>query len=150
MQLGTLIPTGDPAPDMVQACLSKIVSSELFSRCVRHRRLLRFTVEETLARRGTNLNEYVLGLEVFDREVSFDPQSDPQVRVGAMRLRAKLKAYYETEGREDSVVIAFPRRGYAPVFRWRSATIEERQKSNDLACFDARGSGVRNGTVAAV
>ncbi len=102
-------PKGEPTPDMIRLSLRKILSSELFA------------LEETLAGRGCDLKQYVLGLEVFGRKDSFDPQSDPIVRVGAMRVRAKLKDYYETEGQEDSVLIEFPR-GYMPVFRWRHET----------------------------
>jgi hypothetical protein len=32
----------------------------------------------------------VLGLEVFDKDASFDPRIDPIVRVEASRLRSKL------------------------------------------------------------
>jgi hypothetical protein len=126
MQCCTSISNRDPVPDKVQTCLCKILSSELFIRSERHSRFLRFTVEETLAGRGSNLNQYVLGRKIFDCKDTFEPKSDPLVRVGAVRLRAKLKAYYETEGQEDSVVISFPR-GFAPVFRCRHETAEKRQ-----------------------
>jgi adenylate cyclase len=119
-------PNLDPTPEMIQLSLRKLLASDLFARSVRHSRFLRYTVEETLAGRGSDLNQYVLGLEIFDRKGSFDPNSDPIVRVGAMRLRAKLKAYYETEGQKDSVLIEFPF-GYMPVFRWRQETREVRQ-----------------------
>ena len=115
----------EPTPDMIRLSLCQILSSELFARSSRHSRFLRFTVEETLAGRGCDLKQYVLGLEVFGRKDSFDPQSDPIVRVGAMRVRAKLKDYYETEGQQDSVLIEFPR-GYMPVFRWRHETSKNR------------------------
>jgi len=126
MESCTAISKRDPVPDMVQACLYKILSSELFIRSVRHSRFLRFTVEETLAGRGSTLNQYVLGRKVFDCKETFDPKSDLLVRMSAVRLRAKLKAYYETEGQEDSVVISFPR-GFAPVFSCRNETAEKRQ-----------------------
>jgi hypothetical protein len=106
--------------------LSKILSSELFARSSRQSRFLRFTVEEALAGRGCTLKECVVGVEVFDRRDAFDPRCDPIVRIAAIRLRAKLKAYYETEGREDSVIIEFPR-GYMPVFRWRQEPLNSPQ-----------------------
>src|SRR5262249_18235183 len=109
---------GEPSPDLIRLNLCKIVSSELFARSSRQSRFLLFTVEETLEGRGCDLNQYVLCVENFDRTEYFDHQSDPIVRVAAMRIRAKLKAYYDTEGQEDSVLIEFPG-GYRPVFRWR-------------------------------
>ena len=115
---------GDVTPEIIRRVLHKILANELFARSSRQGRFLRFTVEETLAGRGPDLKQYVIGLKVFDRTGSFDPQSDPIVRVGAMRVRAKLKAYYETEGREDSIVLEFPC-GYMPVFRWRQKSPEK-------------------------
>jgi hypothetical protein len=115
---------GDVTPEVIRLVLRKILANELFAWSSGHSRFLRFTVEETLAGRGPDLKQYVIGLKVFDRTDSFDPQSDPIVRIGAVRVRAKLKAYYETEGREDSIVIEFPR-GYMPVFRWRQKTPEK-------------------------
>jgi hypothetical protein len=117
-------PKSDLTSEIIRLSLRKILSNELFARSSRQSRFLRFTVEETLAGRGPDLKQYVIGLKVFDRTDSFDPQSDPIVRMGAMRVRATLKAYYETEGREDSIVIEFPR-GYMPVFRWRQKTPEK-------------------------
>src|SRR5215472_601739 len=114
----------DLTPEIIRLGLRKILAYELFARSSRQSRFLRFTVEETLAGRGPDLKQYVIGLKVFDRTDSFDPQSDPIVRIGAVRVRAKLKAYYETEGREDSIVIEFPR-GYMPVFRWRQKSPEK-------------------------
>jgi Tol biopolymer transport system component len=83
---------------------------------------LRFTVESVLAGRGDQIKEYLLGVEVFDREVSYNPQIDPIVRVEAGRVRSKLKEYYEKEGRQDPVVIEFPKGSYVPVFEVRNAT----------------------------
>ena len=47
------------------------------------------------------LKEYVIGVQVFGKEDSFDPRTDPIVRVQARRLRAKLVRYYREEGRAD-------------------------------------------------
>ncbi len=82
-------------------------------------RFLRFTVDQALKGKGDALKEYRIGLEVFDKDASFDPRVDPIVRVEARRLRAKLKRYYETEGKDDPVRIEFPTGSYAPVFRER-------------------------------
>ncbi len=82
-------------------------------------RFLRLAVTETLAGRTDRLKEYVIGVEVFDRPVSFDPAADPIVRVEARRLRTKLEKYYRSEGRHDDVIIELPKGGYVPVFRMR-------------------------------
>jgi serine/threonine-protein kinase len=94
--------------------LEKILAHQLFSRSGRMVRFLRLTVERSLAGQADQLKEYLLGVEVFDRKPSYDPRVDPIVRVEARRLRAKLKAYYEGDGRADPVLIEFLSGGYAP------------------------------------
>src|SRR5262245_35714150 len=89
-------------------------------------RFLRFTVEQTIQGQTDSLKESVLGMEVFDKTTSFDPRTDTIVRVEARRLRSKLKEYYETHGRQDPLLIEFPKGSYVPTFL----------KSNDL--------GIRN------
>ena len=76
-----------------------------------------FIVEETLAGRGDRLKEYLVGVDVFGKDVNFDPRMDPIVRVQARRLRIRLASYYQDEGHSDQVIIELPKGGYAPVFR---------------------------------
>ena len=79
-------------------------------------RFLEFIVEETLCGKGSELKEYRIGVEVFDRKDSYDPRIDPVVRCGARRLRAKLLEYYEEEGCTDSIRIHLKKGSYAAVF----------------------------------
>lgn len=58
-------------------------------------------------------------MDVFGRPQSFDPQSDPIVRVQARRLRALLEEYYAGEGAESPVRIYLPVGRYVPEFRGR-------------------------------
>ncbi len=85
-------------------------------------RFLRFAVEHALAGKSEELKEYLLGTEVFDRRASFDPRIDPIVRVEARRLRSKLKAYYEGDGRGDPVRIEFATGTYVPRFEVNAVT----------------------------
>jgi Flp pilus assembly protein TadD len=80
------------------------------------KRFLRYIVEHTLAGEGDRLKEYRLGVEVFDRDASFDPKIDPVVRMTARRLRAKLKEHYEDGGLGAPVRIEIPKGGYAASF----------------------------------
>jgi serine/threonine-protein kinase len=84
-------------------------------------RFLRLTVEWSLAGKSDELKEYLIGLEVFDRPTSYDPRVDPIVRVEARRLRSKLNAYYQGDGRDDDLVIELRPGSYAPEFRFRKA-----------------------------
>ena len=111
-----------PGPAEIRAHLEKILASRLFSRSTRLCRFLRFSVEESLAGYDGRLKEQIIGMEVFDRKSDYDPRIDPIVRVEARRLRAKLKAYYASMGRADSVMIGLPKGAYLPFFKARSAS----------------------------
>jgi len=105
-----------------RAQLERILASRAFAHAGRHSRLLRFTVEQAIEGQADRLKEYLLGTQVFGRDDSFDPRLDPVVRVEVHRLRARLGNYYQNEGRDDLLLIEFPKGGYAPLFRRRPAS----------------------------
>src|SRR5579859_2306327 len=98
-----------PSPDLVLTELDRILESASFRGSPPLSRFLRYTVEHSLHGEGGRLKEYRLGLEVFGRCSSYEPQKDPIVRLEARRLRAKLREYYEDEGRHDPVRIDVPK-----------------------------------------
>jgi hypothetical protein len=106
--------------DAVRGQLEKILSSECFAHSERLSRFLRFAVEQAVQGQADRLKEYVVGVEVFDREESYDPRTDPIVRVEAGRLRSKLREYYEAAGRNDPILIDFQKGSYVPVFPKRA------------------------------
>ncbi|MBE3133864.1 MAG: tetratricopeptide repeat protein, partial [Acidobacteria bacterium] len=106
-------------PDAIREALDRVLGSTALRHTDRLKRFLRFVVERTLDGRGSELKEYVVGVEVFERPASFDPRADPVVRVEARRLRFKLHDYYESEGGGDPVVIDLPKGSYVPAFRVR-------------------------------
>jgi len=99
--------------------LGRILKSGPFAQSRRRQRFLEYIVNETLAGRGERLKGYNIAVEVFDRPETFDPAIDPLVRIEAARLREKLREYYDTDGRNDPVVIELPKGAYTPhiVFR---------------------------------
>src|SRR5476649_2724191 len=100
--------------EKIIAQLDRILSSKSFRQADRLKRFLTFTVNETMAGRSEQLKEFVIGVEVFDKGPSFDPRSDPIVRVQARRLRAQLARYYHEEGQADEILIELPKGGYTP------------------------------------
>jgi tetratricopeptide (TPR) repeat protein len=121
------VATSSQAPDsgQVQLALERITQSAAFSRSERLCRLLRFVTERTLAGRGNELKEYLIGVEVLEKGSSFDPRLDSAVRVDARRLRAKLYEYYAGDGAEDPVRIVLNKGSYAPSFEWPAKKAEE-------------------------
>ncbi|HWG36677.1 MAG TPA: hypothetical protein VN690_03075 [Terriglobales bacterium] len=104
----------------VQQQLARIANSATFRGTGRLRRFLEFVVAETLAERRDRIKEYVVGVEVFDKPTSFDPRTDPIVRVQARRLRALLERYYSDEGGSSELLIELPKGGYLPLFTPRA------------------------------
>ena len=117
-------PQIDPniSSERIQTQAAKIVASREFSESERLRRFLQFTVEQTLRGQADQIKEYPIGVEVFGRGESFDQRTDPVVRIQAGKLRSKLEKYYAGEGREDPVVIEYPKGSYVPSFTLRAAT----------------------------
>ncbi len=105
--------------ESIRAALEKILASPGFANADRLSRFIRYVVEETLNGQTDKLKESLLGIDVFGRKPSYDPRVDAVVRTEAVKLRARLRDYYESEGREDEVVIDLPKGGYIPAFRIR-------------------------------
>jgi hypothetical protein len=97
--------------------LQQVLNSSSFARAERLRKFLSFVCEHVLAGRGEEINEHLIGMEVFDRGADYSPAADSIVRRQAHALRRKLAEYYEQEGREARVRIELPVGHYAAVFR---------------------------------
>ncbi|UEM18740.1 hypothetical protein JL100_016725 [Skermanella mucosa] len=116
----------DPVPpSQVREQLDRICASEEFRRCHRSRRFLGYIVEETLEGREARIKAYCVAISVLDRDETFDPQSDPLVRIEAAQLRRRLERYYLTRGSGDPVLIDLPKGGYIPVFSRRTPVVPE-------------------------
>src|ERR1039457_4817323 len=102
--------------DSVSVQLERMLSRPPLASSPSLSRLLRFLVEETLAGRRAELNEYNLGVRVFQRNADFNPRADPIVRVQMHHLRARLTQYYAGPGAADPVVVELPGRTYVPQF----------------------------------
>ena len=123
-------------PAVVREHLARILASRAFHQGDRLKRFLSFIVSEAIAGHRNELKEYVVGVQVFGKEASFDPRTDPIVRVQARRLRAKLGQYYREEGRADALIVELPKGGYAPVFARRDAPLPPRRAAAASAPLD--------------
>ena len=108
---------GTISPDEVRAELERVLGDSIFANAEKMKRFLRFVVVETLEGRGNDLNEALVGMEVYSREVPFDPRLDSTVRVEAGRLRAKLREFYESQSDTGRLRIEIPKGSYKPIFR---------------------------------
>jgi len=79
---------------LVEAEMQRILASPQFASSDRLQRFLRYIVAATLEGNTDHLKESVIGVQVFDLAIGFDPKLDPVVRVTARRLRDKLDQFY--------------------------------------------------------
>lgn len=95
-----------------RGALNRVLASGILASSPRQARLLQHIVERSIAGEKESLKEYSIGLDVFDRDASFDPKVDSIVRSTARQLRLKLAEYYEVLGKDDPVRIRLPKGGY--------------------------------------
>ncbi len=122
--------------------LRRILESKHFASSPKKSRFLEFVSEQAFLGNGDKLNEYLIGVEVYDRGPEFNSQKDPIVRVQAHEIRRLLKKYYEEEGKDSLVHVALPSGAYVPVFG-RNAT--EEAENSELATEPAASGSHRRG-----
>jgi hypothetical protein len=105
----------------------------------RNRKFLSYVVEESLAGRAHRIKAYSIAIAAFGRDASFDPQSDPVVRIEAGHVRRALERYYLTGGQLDPLIISIPMGGYVPTFTKRNLAFEPRSSET----IEAEINGVR-------
>jgi serine/threonine-protein kinase len=110
------------SPDEAYAELERIFADSAFATAEKMKRFLRFIVQETLAGRGDDLNETLVGMELYSRDGTFDPRQDSIVRVEAGRLRAKLREFYELQAGGGGIRIDIPKGSYKPTFKGLKGT----------------------------
>jgi hypothetical protein len=96
--------------------LRRVLESKVFGNSPKKTRFLEFVSEQTFVGNGEKLNEYLIGVEVYERGVDFNPQRDPIVRVQAYEIRRLLKKYYEEDGKPNPIRMDLPAGHYVPVF----------------------------------
>ncbi len=99
-----------PLPDEVRTELARIVKSQLFENCATQSKLLEIAVENTLA--GGSISEVDITPNGFNADSN-------KGRSNASLVRGKLRAYYETDGKNDPVkIVLLPGAGYRAKFTY--------------------------------
>ncbi|MFK7891037.1 MAG: hypothetical protein AB8B63_09515 [Granulosicoccus sp.] len=113
--------------DKVTAALNAILGTDKFSASPQMSAFLKYVVEQTLLGNTRRIKAFTVGIEALGKSSSFDPQTDPSVRVLAKRLRSSLDAYYE-KNPNTPIYIEMKPGSYIPKFLLRS----EMQSAMDL------------------
>ena len=116
---------------LVKGELARILVGPAFQSAPKLTRLLRYLVKEALAGQVERIKAYAIAIDVFDQPASFDPQTNPLVRVQVGRLRNLLERYYLNDGRADPLRIEIPRGGYLPLFQTDPATVQANRLQRD-------------------
>ncbi len=98
----------------------RLLSDPRFHVSDRHRAFLRYIVDALFEGRGNAVKAYSIAIDVFNRPSTFDPSSDPIVRIEATRLREALAKYYDLIGDEHGTRLDIARGRYIPIFSARS------------------------------
>ena len=96
--------------------LERVLADSEFQCTERNKSFLKFVAQALFKGQGESIKAYTIAVDVFGRPASFDPATDPIVRIEATRLRACLSRYYDLHAQEGSVRIDLPKGKYVPVF----------------------------------
>src|SRR5436309_1045429 len=96
--------------------LRRILLSRYFIKARKKSRFLEFVCEQVLLGNAEKLNEYLIGVEIYERGADFNPQDDAIVRVQAHEIRRALRDYHSEEGKDDPWRIDLPPGHYVPIF----------------------------------
>jgi hypothetical protein len=102
------------------AILKKIIESKSFKKADKYGRLLTYLVKSTID--GNIPKEYSIAVDVFERGNDFNPSEDTIVRYYMHRLRQKITAFYEDEGKNEEVWLVIPKGHYEVKFEPRPKT----------------------------
>lgn len=111
--------TSTIATTEVTGALDAILSTDKFMASPQMSAFLRYVVEQTLIGNTRRIKAFTVGIEALGKPASFDPQTDPSVRVLAKRLRSSLDTYY-TQNPDTVIFIEMKPGSYVPKFLRRS------------------------------
>jgi hypothetical protein len=107
-------------PEEIRRALDRILNSRHFSQAPKKRKFVQLICDYHMAGRAKEINEHLIGLEVYERNDRYSPAEDPVVRVAAHDVRKRLEQYYLHEGRNDEIRLEIPIGSYEPVFKLAS------------------------------
>lgn len=101
--------------------LERILKSTHFKHAPSLKRILQYLCERAGEAGPASLKEYDIAVDVLGRPQSFDPKSDPIVRVSIAAIRQRLQAYFESAGRTEPLRLDIPKGLYRAVFSAQSS-----------------------------
>jgi len=102
--------------DQQRELLKRLFNSRYFASAESLKKIL-----EYLCRRSENadrgvIKEYDIAVHALGRPSSFDPKTDPIVRVNMATIRERLRSYFENDAPESQIRLVIPKGQYRAVF----------------------------------
>lgn len=110
--------------------LEEILLSPEFSNAQRYKDLLQYIVKASIS--GKEIKETTIAIDVFSKDASFEPTTDPTVRVYMSNLRKKLEHYYLSTGKDQVIRIDIPKGHYHAEYVNISQSLPENAKKNKI------------------
>lgn len=98
----------------IEAALERVLAWPGLARSPQLARFLNYIVSAKLDGNESAIKAYSIAVDVFGRPPTFDPQTDPIVRVQARRLRAALEEFYGGDGANEAIRFYLPVGRYIP------------------------------------
>jgi len=111
---GPTSPQWDDA--QVRQQLERLIGSAPFKNSQRYRSFLQYVVERTLNGQAALLKERSIGVDVLNRDVDYDTNNDPIVRITAGEIRKRIAQYYDDPRHAGELRIDLPSGSYVPEF----------------------------------
>ncbi len=102
--------------DAILRELEAVLASPHFCNSKRYPTLLQYIVDNTLAGKLDQLKERTLGVEVFERQPTYDTNTDTVVRYTAGEVRKRLLLYYSEHSSSSGIRISLPAGSYVAEF----------------------------------
>ncbi len=144
------MPEAGPSREEVEAAVAAIQQWPNLARSPQLSRFLDYIVRAKLEGNEASIKAYSIAVDVLGRPSTFDPQTDPIVRVQAGRLRATLDEYYRSEGAGSPVRIRLPVGGYVPEFELQNGIVAEEDAAPPAEPEPAAAPSARSRTLAIV
>jgi len=109
--------SASPEQDERIQLIERIISTAPFQKSQRFRALLRYLTDRSLYGTPADFTETKIGIRVFERPADYSTVEDSTVRVHVRQLRLKLHEYFDSDGRNEPLIVEIPKGGFVPVFR---------------------------------
>jgi hypothetical protein len=135
---------------MIRAQLDLLVRDDVFRSSKRSVAFLKYVVEQTLNGSADQIKERTIGVEVFERDPSYDTNVDHIVRTAATELRKRLATYYVDEKHRSELRMGLVPGSYVPRFalpgQSHHALIDQESEQTE-AGFETHSAHIQFGPV---